>query len=510
MKERSRQLVPAWVEGQESRQGRQPLPARDPRSLLVAIPLALIVFATFLPALDNGFVNWDDDKNFLDNPFYRGLGPAQVQWAWTTLWLGVYQPLAWLLFELQYVFWKLDPRGYHLTSLILHAANAVVLYVLTLALLGRCRSDSCHKTPWSCLLGAGLATALFAVHPLRVEAVAWASCQPYLPCAFFSMLTVLVYLRSFSTSSRPQWGWLVLAVILFSAALLSHAVAVSLPVVLLILDVYPLRRFGDRPGRWFAPAARKIWLEKVPFVALSLLFMGVAISARRQSLDSVERNDASSSVALACYGIWFYIIKTAAPLNLIAVYPAPKTIDWLAPEFLLSILSTMAMTAGLFLVRRRRPGLLAAWLSYLVILSPNSGLIRISDQIAADRYSYISMLGLVIVLAGALCRLWPTSARARPNAMAMIAMGLGLLVFFMFMSWQQCRTWRDSERLWAHALEGGAPAKAQGRTSTWHLFSTVRGSSGRRLLTTPWRFGSILATPWCTTTWGSYSSVRES
>jgi protein O-mannosyl-transferase len=121
----------------------------------------------------------------------------------------------------------------------------------------------------------------------------------------------------------------------------------------------------------------------------------------------------------------------------------------------LSILSTMAMTAGLFLVRRRWPGLLAAWLSYLVILSPNSGLIRISDQIAADRYSYISMLGLVIVLAGALCRLWPTSARARPNAMAMIAVGTGLINLLMFMSREQCRTWRDSERLWTYALQRG-------------------------------------------------------
>jgi Flp pilus assembly protein TadD len=225
--------------------------------------------------------------------------------------------------------------------------------------------------------------------------------------------------------------------------------------VLLILDVYPLRRFEHGPGRWFAPAARNIWLEKLPFLALSLVFLILAISARRQSLDSVERNDASSSVAQACYGIWFYIIKTAVPLNLIAVYPAPKTIDWLAPEFLLSILSTMAMTAGLFLVRRRWPGLLAAWLSYLVILSPNSGLIRISDQIAADRYSYISMLGLVIVLAGALCRLWPTSAWARPNAMAMIAVGIGLMILLMFMSREQCRTWRDSERLWTYALHRG-------------------------------------------------------
>jgi hypothetical protein len=97
----------------------EPLPAWDRRTWLVAIPLALIVIAAFIPALDNGFVEWDDSENFVDNPFYRGLGIAQVKWAWSTLWVGVYQPLGWLLFETQYVVWKLDPRGYHLTSLLL-------------------------------------------------------------------------------------------------------------------------------------------------------------------------------------------------------------------------------------------------------------------------------------------------------------------------------------------------------------------------------------------------------
>ncbi len=120
--------------------------------------------------------------------------------------LGVYQPLAWMLFETQYVFWQLDPRGYHLTSLLLHVANAVVLYVLTVALLVRCRPIPASRTPWTCSLSAGLATALFAVHPLRVEAVAWASCQPYLPCILFSMLAVLAYLRAFPTDSIAAVG----------------------------------------------------------------------------------------------------------------------------------------------------------------------------------------------------------------------------------------------------------------------------------------------------------------
>ena len=455
--ESSTQAAVAPVPSPSAGPSQEPLPAWDRRTWLVAIPLALIVIYAFIPALDNGFVAWDDDQNFLDNPYFRGLGAAQVKWAWTTFWVGVYQPLAWLLFETQYVFCQLDPRGYHLTSLLLQVANAVVLYVLTVALLVRCRTDSCLESPWTCSLSAGLATALFAVHPLRVEAVAWVSCQPYLPCILFSMLAVLAYLRAFPTDSSPRWGWLVGSFFLFVAALLFKAVAVSLPAVLLILDVYPLRRFADGTGRWFGASARRALLEKVPFVMASLVFMGLAIAAKPQSRFPVEHYDASEGIAQACYAIWFYILKTVLPLDLIALYPLPRELNWLAPPFSLSILATLAISAGLFLLRRRWPGLLAAWLSYLVILAPNSGIIRISDQIAADRYSYMSMLGLVMLAAAGFCRLWRMSSRWRPGAaIGIIAIGLGALLGLTAMTRNQCRTWLDSEALWAHALTHGA------------------------------------------------------
>jgi hypothetical protein len=201
MKECSSPASSALTGGENSERRRLLLPGHDLRTWLIAVPLALVVIAAFIPAEDNGFVDWDDDQNFLDNPFDRGLGAPELKWAWTTFRLGVYQPLAWMLFEGQYVFWKLDSHGYHVTSVILHVANAIVLYVLTVASFVRCQTDSWRKCPWTCSLGAGFATALFMAHPLRVEAVAWASCQPYLPCALFSMLAILAYLRAFEISS---------------------------------------------------------------------------------------------------------------------------------------------------------------------------------------------------------------------------------------------------------------------------------------------------------------------
>src|SRR5262249_36989359 len=233
--------------GREHGAGRGPVPARGRRTWLVAIPLVLLVVAAFLPVLGNDFVNWDDQVNFLGNPDFRGLGWPQVRWAWTTFLLGVYQPLAWLLLEAQYVVGGPDPRVYHLVSLLLHAATAVALYALTAALLARCRPDIFLHDPWARALGAGLATAVFAVHPLRVEAVAWASCQPYLPCALFSMLAVLAYLHAFPLGSQPRGCWPVGLFAPLLAALLSHAGAGGPPPGWLLFERSPPRPFGVRP-----------------------------------------------------------------------------------------------------------------------------------------------------------------------------------------------------------------------------------------------------------------------
>ena len=162
------------------------------------------------------------------------------------------------------------------------------------------------------------------------------------------------------------------------------------------------------------------------------------------------------SIAQACYGIWFNIDKTVLPLDLVAAYPQPREINWLAPRFISRIVATVALSGLLFVLRQRWPGLLAVWLISVVVLAPNSGIIPFSGQLTADRYSYMAMLGCVPVIAGFLGRLWQASLRARPVAIGITALGLGLLVGLTPMTWDQCRTWRDSEALWTHALSHGA------------------------------------------------------
>jgi protein O-mannosyl-transferase len=174
----------------------------------IVVALAVTAAAALLPALNNGFLAYDDDENFIDNASFRGVGSSQFRWAWTTFLLGVYQPLAWMLLGLGYVLAGLNPRGYHLVSIGRHAAVAVALFALILAILRRCGWPGNPGTRREIHLqvAAALAAALFAVHPLRVEVVAWASCQPYLPCALFSILTILAYLKSRDQLAAAEGG----------------------------------------------------------------------------------------------------------------------------------------------------------------------------------------------------------------------------------------------------------------------------------------------------------------
>jgi Tfp pilus assembly protein PilF len=411
----------------------------------------------FFPCLQNDFVAWDDRTNYLENPFYRGLGPPQLRWAWTSFHLGVYQPLAWMMLGAEYLAVGLEPRRYHLVSLVFYALDTVVLFLLTVMLLVRSRAGSARNEPWRLTLSAFLAVALFAVHPLRVEVVAWASCQPYLPCALFSMLAVMAYVHAHPPAGECRLGWLVATFFLLLAALLSKAVAVSVPVVLLLIDIYPLRRLGGGPGRWFGPEARKVWWEKVPFATLSLVFIGLAILGRVQARHLVPMQVAGvgARIAQSCYGICFYLVKTMVPRDLTAYYPVPKPFIWYQTPFILSMLAALVTSAVVFCLRRSWPALLIVWLVYLAVLAPNLGLVRFGTEIAADRYSYIAMMGAVVLLAGGLSAALDARRHARLVAAGTIAVSLAALGGLILLCRAQTRTWRSSETLWTHALGHG-------------------------------------------------------
>src|SRR5437667_5927387 len=425
---------------------RDPVPSALPErwgSLLVPVLIALVTVAAFLPTMQNQFVNWDDHENLLDNPHYRGLGRAHLRWMWTTH-MGHWIPLTWMTFGLDYLLWGMNPVGYHLTNLLLHAANAVVFFfvvrrILALALPGP--SERGHALAVS----AGFAALVFAIHPLRVESVAGVTERRDVLSGLFYLVAILLYLRACERGARGR-GWYWLSVAAFVGALLSKSMVVNLPVVLVILDVYPLRRLGGAVGWWSAPA-RRVYVEKIPFVLLAAAASAIALMAQlsHDTMVSVVQLSALGRLAVSVYGLSFYLWKTVAPVNLSPLYELPPTVNPWAPPFLLSYGLVLAITAIVLAFRRRMPGLPAAWVAYIVVLLPVLGIFQSGPQIAADRYTYLAGPGWAILAGAGLLSCWHATRFLIPGCAVCLLVGLGVL------TWNQVQVWHDSEKLWSHA-----------------------------------------------------------
>ncbi len=412
---------------------------------LIPLVIALLTFAAFLPALHNEFVNWDDDKNLLDNSRYRGLGWTQLRWMWTASHMGHWIPLTWMTFGLDYLLWGLNPIGYHLTNLLLHAANAVVFYFVARRILSLARPGPVDRGQASLALPAAFAALLFALHPLRVESVAWATERRDVLSGLFYLLTLLAYLRACERGERSRrWYWG--SVGLFVCALLSKSIAVSLPVVLLILDVYPLRRLGGARGCW-GEETRRVYIEKIPFVMLAAAASAMAFRALTvNNMQPLDQLSVLGRLAVSAYGLSFYLWKMVVPVNLSPLYMLPATLNpWGAP-FILSYGMIVAITALALALRRRWPGLLAVWLAYVLILLPVLGIFQNGPQVAADRYTYLAGRGWAILAGAGLLSRWRATRFLIPGSAVCVLLALGVL------TWNQAQVWHDSEKLWTHAL----------------------------------------------------------
>ncbi len=423
-----------------------------------SLPLAVVALtaAAFFPTLQNGFVDWDDNQTILENPYFRGFGWRHLRWMFSTFYLGHYQPLAWLTLSADYFFWGLDPFGYHLTSLALHAANALVFYFLAARLLALALGGAGKI---EIRFAACFAALVFAIHPLRVESVAWATERRDVLAALFFLLTILCYLKGAAAQDRAlRIRWTASAAILYGLSLLSKAGGMTLPVVLLVLDVYPLRRLSDDAGKWFAPETRAVWREKIPFFLLALVFAAVALLAQREAgaLLPLENYGIVKRVAQAFFGISFYLWKTIAPLNLSPIYALPLHLDiWDRLVFALSVAVDLGITAVLLIIRKRWPALPAAWIYYLALLAPVLGLFQAGPQLAADRYTYLACLVWPMVFAGALVSLWRTWSNrfgARQTIVAVAAVGAIIPLSLGALTWRQTQIWHDPLTLWRYAV----------------------------------------------------------
>jgi Flp pilus assembly protein TadD len=421
------------------------------RLLPVVIGLASIL--AFLPALSGEFLTWDDDINFLSNESYRGLGWPQVRWAFTNVRMGHYIPLTWLTLSGNYVAGGLNPWGYHLLSLLIHAASAILFYLIARRLLAAARDGGRQAARRDTLLTAGAATAalLFALHPLRVESVAWITERRDVLSGLFFLAAILAYLRGVEAGDRIESRWRTYSLSLFAAGLLSKASVMTLPAVLVLLDVYPLRRGAFT---W-----RRLIAEKAAYWALALAGAVVALVALRLSglrITPYVAYGPEARLAMVAYSFWFYPSTWVWPVGLSPMYELPARVDPASPRFLLPIIGLVTVTTLLVLLRKRWPGGLAAWVYSAVMLLPISGVVHAGFQLAHDRYSYLSGLGFALVAGGAIAWILRATADRRVTrpvagaALGVAAVGVAVLGIG---SWQQSHVWRDSETLWRWGAE---------------------------------------------------------
>lgn len=396
-------------------------PATSPdRALwLGGLCVALLTLFAHVGGLRGQFVEWDDTTHITQNPAIRALTLDNLRAMFTQPVAKLYCPLTWLSFALDYQLWGRNPFGYHLTNLLLHLANTLLVLVLTYRLLA--------NRP-----AAILTAAIFGVHPLRVESVAWATERKDVLFALFFLLALLAYRRWARDRQRTAY-WTCFA--LFVAATLAKSTAVTFPVVLLLLDAFDQRR--------------RALAEKIPFFAVSVAVAGITFVTQSggagQTVAGADIVPVWARAGLVGYCALFYAGKFLWPVNLTAVYPTFDEMGWRPLHAAGWLVALLVVTGAVFALRRRVPVLLPAWLFYLVTLSPTIGLVPVGIHVVADRFSYMPLLGLAAPVALGLSGM----LRVRPKLFLLPAL---LVAGMAVVTVRQTKAWRNTETLFQRAL----------------------------------------------------------
>ena len=438
---------------------------------ILPVALLFLVFLAFVPALTAGYVDWDDDDLLIKNTRYQVLTTDNLRWMLTTSYSGHFQPLTWLSYTLDFALWGRNPVGYHLTSVALHALAAVAFYFVAQSLLVAGAEDPRGLTPTvrsrPIVLSAAFAAAVFAAHPLRTESVVWLAERRDVLSGFLYVLAVGCYLRyavrcapgstKGELSEQRHLGRFCYAgaIALCTLSLLAKASAMTLPFVLLILDVYPLRRLGGTIGLWKRPA-RRVWIEKLPFFVLAVAAGVRALIAQAEGghVYSVAEHDLLARFAQACYGLTFYLWKTVWPFSLGPLYQIPPRDVLLGFMFWRSIVVVIVLAFAAVRLRHSRPAIAAALAVYVVVLSPVLGFAQSGPQLVADRYSYLPCLGFAVLagtvlLGGLRAESW-WARRGRRSLLALLV--AAVVATLSHATFSQADIWQSPLYLWKHGV----------------------------------------------------------
>lgn len=409
----------------------------EKRTPVFCLLLALLTLALYNPVTRHPFVNYDDDRYVTENAHVReGLTWQTFTWALTSTEQANWHPLTWMSHAVDCSFFRLNPAGHHFTSVLLHTVNVILLFLL---LVGATRR-----------VGPSLfVAALFAVHPINVESVAWVAERKNVLCTMFFLLTLMAYGWY---ARKPDWKRYLAVMTPFAAALASKPMAITLPFVLLLWDYWPLGRAqGASPASDSTAqlSFSRLLVEKLPLLALSAASAGITLQAQRAG--GAVRSTAQFSLGVrlenAVYAYAMYLWKMCWPLKLAPLYPHPG--DSLAAWRVAAAVLVVAAITRIALRWRARRYLLVGWLWFLGTLVPVIGLVQVGDAAMADRYAYIPLIGIFVMIAFGAAD-WSTSknlgiwVQGAPAAI--------VLALLAFATHGQIRYWQSSYDLWAHAL----------------------------------------------------------
>ena len=447
--------------------------------------VATIIFIVFLPALQNEFVG-DDFGYVVKNTFIRSIDLNFFRSAFLSFQFSNWHPLTWISHAMDYAVWELNPLGHHLTNNILHAANTflVVLLMVRLVEAGKQASlqaatltishDSSASTDLPgagdsrfTLIAAATAGFFFGLHPLRVEAVAWIAERKELLCALFFLLSIMMYVKYAADTAHSAKGIgqgarqigtlhfalcavryrpLLFSLFFFILALMSKPMAVSLPVVLLILDWFPFKRIHSLKTFWNA------LMEKIPFIALSLIASIVTILAQKAgaSIISLAAIPSSARLLVGAKSLFDYLWRMVLPLNLMPAgypYPNPRDVAILSSEYLLSIFLLIGITVTCAVFAKKQKLWLSVWFYYVITLIPVLGIVKAGGMATADRYSYLPSLGPSLIVglltAGIQERVMAMKRRSLIFKIGAVTAGIVILIFLSLITIKQIGLWKN-------------------------------------------------------------------
>ena len=430
----------------------------------LAAAIAFLTFLVYLPALRNNFVNWDDSFYVFENPFIRSIDLSFFRWAFFSFHAANWHPLTWISHALDYAVWGLDPMGHHLTNNLLHAVNTFVVVLLVVRLVetavvnssasadppGTGDSRFTLENPRFTLIAAGTTGLLFGLHPLHVESVAWVAERKDLLCALFYLLSIMMYVRY---RSHKTYMTYFLTLAFFILALLSKPMAVSLPVVLLILDWYPFEKI--RSLRTLLNAL----LEKLPFIALSVGSSILTILAQKAGAAMTFNTYVPlwARLLVSFKALVAYLWKMVFPLHLMPFYQYPLQRELWSSEYLIAAVAVAGVTVYLLALPRKRKLWPAAWGYYVVTLLPVLGIVQVGGQAMADRYTYLPSLAPFLIAGVLASQLYIKGmppgkwklVRQTGSALA----GVAVVVSLACVTVLQISIWRNDLSLWTYLIE---------------------------------------------------------